>query len=110
MPVRAGYSQAQKAKKVRRSMSYSPSSYGRAMAKANESASPSQFAITGPTAGAESSYGPTPIDTNPPVGFAVKKEYTEVRIDLLEAENRLSEAQAQIQNEALQLQRTNLAH
>ena len=104
---------AKRNKRMGRSMSFSPSTYGRAKALADEKSSigPALFlqdATTGPTGGASSSFGPMP-QGNPTVGFAVSKEFTEVRIDLLEAKNQLDEYQAQIRSEAEQLRETSLA-
>ena len=85
-----------------RSASASPSSHGRMQALTNETALPLQYATKGPTGGASSSENPT-------VGFAVKKKFTEVRMDLLEAQNKLSEYEALIRNEASQLHQTSQA-
>ena len=78
---------------------------GRAQALANDSAGasiqPLQYATKGPTGGAASA--------NPMVGFAVTKEFTEVRIDLLEAQQKLNEYETQMQDEATQLRRKSLA-
>ena len=95
---------AKKTKKglLKRSMSYSPSSHGRAQALANEAAAPLlQYETKGPTGGGAAS-------ANPMVGFAVERNFSEVRIDLLEAHQRLNEYESLIQNEAVQLNRRSL--
>ena len=62
---------------------------------------PDTASTKGPTGGADSS--------NPLVGFAVKKEFTEVRLDLLEAQQELGEYKTQMQDEAMQLHRQSAA-
>ena len=104
--AQGSFGPAQKAKKTkksplerRRATSFSPSSYGRAQALANEAgAPPFQCATTGPTVGGASS-------SNPMVGFAVERNFTEVRIDLLEANQKLAGAEMQIRSEVDQLSR-----
>ncbi len=105
---------AKRNKRLGRSLSFSPSTYGRAKALADEKSSigPALFlqdATKGPTGGATSSFGPMPPGSNPTVGFAVTKEFTEVRVDLLEAQQKLNEYETQIRDEATQLRQTSLA-